>query len=394
MKLLGAHVEAVINLEEAEAGVIKDFGTSVLFNSKHVEPGEVIGLNAAIKGQRFRLLDESDENYIVVPLTLAMQWSAADLIALSKDYLDNHYAVTRQIRILSSYLKLRAEAHSVPGFVTTPEQRDLIEGTDMATKAEAAPKAASSGINRHRSHWRVMGNGKLAYIKGSEAKAGWTDNHKEALAYNLARAMGIGKYFATTSLFRHPSTKRFMSVIEAIPYGRHYRSRPPDAWLSLGYTDPGIKADEQVLKDLGDSGELDKLALYDQIIVNTDRHSYNWMISHATEPKFKLIDHGLAFDSSYPVAEPSYWSTYHSEFGPKNARGYNDYKALKLHPEAKKWLDGQNVDLLRAEMVSMGVPIGVIDSTLVRLQGMKDISKDKGDNLKKDDAFNNFRASK
>jgi hypothetical protein len=141
----------------------------------------------------------------------------------------------------------------------------------------------------------------------------------------------MGKYVPTTSVVHdktendHGSSGNHYSVMEMIPNARHFE---------------GSKADVKHLTAAKDSGDLDKLAIMNLLLGNTDRHGGNYMIS----PKgVHMIDHGFTFDfhgqSGREHVTPRYLTVANGHRHPDGEwLPSNDIDEVEAHPEAVKWL--------------------------------------------------------
>ena len=266
-------------------------------------------------------------------------------------------------------------------------QHQLIHGTDMK-----APKAAQSeeGINAQYSHWRQMGpegKGPMAYVKRSGGGVGdpnFDEPHREVAYNNLARdVFGLGDYVPNAALFRHPHTNEPHAVIERVHGGEHPELKPKQR---MGVTTGGIKmnAHAKALKELGDKGELDKLAMMNQIMGNHDRHQHNYLMTPGDEKApLKLIDHGYNFAENHEI--PSFARRPNDQhamkpFTPHYIHAYNrikdggeggDSQHEPIHPAAQEWLHGIKPEKLEAHMADMGIPKKYIDEASYRLTNLQ-----------------------
>ncbi len=83
----------------------------------------------------------------------------------------------------------------------------------------------------------------------------------------------------------------------------------------------------EALKSINGSGDLHKLAIFDMLMGNNDRHLGNVILSKDS-PKFYMIDAGRTIDYSSPHATHSLLTQ-----AEKNGLSHG------IHPEAQKWLD-------------------------------------------------------
>ena len=265
----------------------------------------------------------------------------------------------------------------------TDPQHQLIHGTDMK-----APKAAQSeeGINAQYSHWRQMGpegKGPMAYVKRSGGGVGdvnFDEPHREVAYNNLARdVFGMGDYVPNAALFRHPKTNQAHAVIERVHGGEHPELK---AKSRMGVATGGIKmnAHAKALKEMGDNGELDKLAMMNQIMGNHDRHQHNYLMTpDDPKAKLKLIDHGYNFAEDHQIPAFAQGGNNMKPFTPHYIHAYNriqdegqgDAEHEPIHPAAQEWLHGINPSKLEAHMNDMGIPKQYIDEAKYRLTNLQ-----------------------
>lgn len=231
------------------------------------------------------------------------------------------------------------------------EQHAMIHGLDVSHNNRAG-SIARPGVSSSR---RVkLPTGEHGIVKdaltGSESPTHAPSSaHAETIYHNAAKHFfGMGQYVPTTSYFQDPQYGAPGSVMKAIPNAEHVNRTRPDH--------------QAILAAHGDSGELDKMALMDSIMGNSDRHGGNYMMDGK---QIHLIDHGHALDYSdkdltkrsenyYPVSQPSYLQDYH-----RNKTGSHeqkDHHGIKLHPDAANWVMGFSPQNLTSFMRSQGLP--------------------------------------
>jgi len=301
----------------------------IVFRGAVVRPGEMHGIGSSVKGQKFHILGNRDGHHIVVPWDKILDFTHADLKSVRPEDVGTKFKLINPFELEpnSSSSTIISGFHGIPRYMRHPEQAALINGTDVS-----APEVAksNSGVNQYCSHWRKMGNGKLGYIKETDGKGKnqLSEAHSEALAYNVAKSMGLGHFYPTTSVFIHPVTGRPTSVMEAVSGGRHREGSSSQL--------PGAPVQEQrdMLHFHAKSGDLQKLALLDQIMANNDRHSGNYMFAHGQTPSIMMIDHGFTFaEDKESVSSPGYLRDEDPHWMNRS-----------IHPEALKWLLAQDAD--------------------------------------------------
>lgn len=142
----------------------------------------------------------------------------------------------------------------------------------------------------------------------------YPSSKREVLFKNLAdEYFDLGDFVPQTASFTHPESKKSYSAMEMVPEAEHFTktARP-------------IK----FLKQLGHSGHLDKLAVMDSVLGNSDRASHlNYMFS-SNAPHMHLIDNASVFNFN-DLRFPGYMHDV----------GHSDPLFLEqhMHPEAVKW---------------------------------------------------------
>jgi hypothetical protein len=247
-----------------------------------------------------------------------------------------------------------------PQYVHEPEQKKLFHGLDMKAKINDPETMFHNNIHRGGSMgWVQSPAGGPVLVKRSldrENKEGLSEAHREVLYHNMAKHFfGLGDYVPTTAAFRHPVTGKTHTVVAGIPNARHF-----------DYDEMG---DIDHIKKLGDSGELDKLAIMNNIMGNSDRHGFNYMMGG---PKgMMLIDHGRTLNHQVPNHHtvhdfnPAYMKAYayhpdHIKDNPENYAWGHDYQKFLdqsfVHPEAVKWLQGLDHDKFTQMLDAHEVP--------------------------------------
>lgn len=204
---------------------------------------------------------------------------------------------------------------------SSPEQRQLVDGLDLSEKNHVARPAHASDpgdhINGQWSVWathptlqsRVFAKGD-ANSYGSGAHRGAV---REVAYHNLARDFfGLGDYVPTTAVGKMVNGEAW-SVMMPVKDAEHYS---------------GSQRQHDIIKALGDRGELHKLAIMNFITGNNDRHHHNYLFD---KHGIKLIDHGHTFADPFArgLRVPRYLQHY-ERLNPH---------ARTMHPEAAKWLD-------------------------------------------------------
>jgi len=240
-----------------------------------------------------------------------------------------------------------SQRHSVGEYNQRPEQHALVHGLDFGGKSKEPDNPWTA--RAQTSHWRKAPNGSWAFVKmepkGRPVKIGFGESRREGLFHNLAHNFfGLGQYVTPTAVIHHPTTGEEHAIIEGVRGGEHYNDSP---WQ------------RDILKKLGDSGELDKLMIQDLVMGIPDRHDHNYML---TPKGLKLIDHGFALE--IPGDMPHYVNA--------NFKG----GAVSVHPDARQWLRTLDSDKLRQEMLRHQVPQKLVDNAVMRLERAQGIETD------------------
>jgi hypothetical protein len=194
---------------------------------------------------------------------------------------------------------------------------------------------------------------------------------REAAFHHLAsNVFGLGEHVPTTAAFQHPETGEHHSIQEKVMGGQHY--------------DPSDEQHAAVLHSMLQSGQLDKLAMMDTILGNSDRHPGNYMLTPGQGAQLHLIDNGLAMvgsSESRPVV-PHYWGRAGKTAHPGGEPGEHKWMEASLHPEAARWVKSLDPEHLRNEMHTLGAPKEAQDEAVRRLTAVqKSVKKgrDRGD---------------
>lgn len=161
---------------------------------------------------------------------------------------------------------------------THPEMKDMIKGMRLEEAQHFIRGInASVGAMGHVSFWTTH-NEKPFYVKG-QSDVHFPHSANEAASVNMAHHLGLSEYFPHVAMVEHG--KYPQAVIQGIVDMK----RPPRT-TALNK--------EQVRKQ--DENDIQKLALFDHIIMNTDRHSMNY--GYRPDGKIVMFDHGFALEPS------------------------------------------------------------------------------------------------
>lgn len=254
-----------------------------------------------------------------------------------------------------------SDVHSHEVFPLADEQKKLVHGLSVHSNNEVKkPAHAAAGGVR----WYRGTDGSPVVVKrGDEA-------HNEAVFYHTARDFfGLGNYLPTTAAIQHP-VHGVPASVQAMVTNASHLEKDEDGRPHHHH--------HQVIESLGASGELDKLAIMDNVLANGDRHKYNYLFT-SEEPRLKLIDHGYTL--------MNWGSDGWEPDGPHYIRTYGDIMAshhgipvekTSVHPEAAKWAAGLDPIALEMKLLSHGIPSRQAYAARERLARIQHRLKQKG----------------
>jgi ribosomal protein L17 len=224
--------------------------------------------------------------------------------------------------------------HAHPHIPHSKAQLALMHGVDLS-KVQQQQEGwtgdnALSGFGKNAKGKNVVVKGHMepdifdigSHYNHSE-NGGISSAQREAMYHNMAHnVFGLGQYVPTTAVAKHGDSH--YSVMEKIPNAGHYE---------------GSASHKRIMDKAKKSGDIQKLAIMNVILGNSDRHGGNYMIS----PKgLHMIDHGLTFNYGNNGR-----SIYEQPAYIKHAYPNKDNVDIPLHPEVKKWL--KNINLKQVE---------------------------------------------
>lgn len=286
-------------------------------------------------------------------------------------------ALSIEVRQLGSDLKKKeadedspivdADKHGM--YLHHPEQKALIHGVNVQSSAERPKQAGiyGSGVHSGFSKWVTSGKGTPSYLKGTyDSGLPGNSARKEAIYHNLAHSVfGLGQYVPTTAVLKHPTQiNEEYSLQEGVKDAEHMRLNFSDGSIE----DPGHK---EILKRLGDSGELHKLFVMNAIMGQRDRHTGNFVFSKTQAPHLHLIDNGFSFQ--YPDSV-DYLDAYHNaEHG--HATGHS------FPPSTAAYVAGLDPEHFQREMERHEMPSNDIRNAMLRMQAAKELFSNATDGL-------------
>lgn len=321
----------------------------VEYQGKKVKPGTLDH-----KGEDWAVLGQDQTHYHAVPSPKISGWQASDIKKFPKAKLGHDFNVSELPHYTGADRKLKATEHGDPINNKTPIQHELVEGLDLDSKEISGKKEKdAAGFRTNSSRWLNHPKHGPVYVKTDELDSPDYDQvyfsspKKEVVYHNLLNSFfGAGKHTTPTAFATDPQNGRDIAIVKGVDQGHHYNQ-----------TDSGH---HKTLKKMGDSGELDKLAMANYVLGNADRHHGNMMFDG--EDNLKLIDSGEAFgvepmliDRNFDI--PAYLAAYRksNKLAPEDFPESN-LEDHKWHPDAVKWAKGLNKHELEKQMEEQGVP--------------------------------------
>jgi hypothetical protein len=269
----------------------------------------------------------------------------------------------------------RAIEHGLPHLAHTPDQMSLLNGMDLAA-IRKSPNQKRGATERRGglAAWGVSKDGRVGFVKSADAMRNmdfatrdlgeYSSAQREAAFHLLARnVFGLGQHVPVTAAFQHPVTGEHHSVQEQVRAGEHVRR--------------GDAYHDAHLHHLFNQGTLDKLALMDMVMDNSDRHPGNYLLTPGQGSGIHLIDNGLAFakDAEAVTTIPHYWTkagvNAHGVQNAKDDYGEMSWMKTPLHPEAARWVASLDPEKLRTEMERLGLPKANVEESVRRLAALK-----------------------
>lgn len=334
------------------------------FKGKNVSPGEVELTAGPYQGSKLKLL-HLDDKYAYVQPFKAGDEHEVKVNKINRNVEGSHFIVSKKPEVLDVPNYVDANKHTDLGLTDSQEQKELVHGIDLSKDPIAKPFASTEARTKGDMSygWYKSAHDKLAHIKPSVIYGKNIDDldpkdkdylptaRREVIYHNVAkRFWGLGEHVPTTTLFKHPDTNVEHSAMEVVPEAMHIQSKSP-----------GHEGRDVLVKE-GDSGHLDKLAIMDSVMGNSDRNKFNYMVSPKTG-KTHLIDNALTFNF-HDKHVPAYLTDYH------NFKGESIENA-QLHPETAQWLKSLDPFALGAELTSQGVGQKLANQAVSRLMSMQ-----------------------
>lgn len=330
---------------------------SKLFRNKYVKPGKIEIVDGIYRGNKLPLLNVSDDRVYVIPPKAG--GSNVRISSIPRKLENHHYKILERPEDLKLPNFVDSSRHSIPEFSDHFEQKDLIHGIDLAQKPESSFGASTVDISNKPDHtigWYRNHSGKNVYVKPSVIFKNEDLSHKsdeyistgrrEALFYNLAKSFWkLGDYVPTTAVFKHPDTEHDYSAMAQVENGRHFVKWRGDKFVNH-------------LESAAETGDLQKLAIMDMAMGNSDRNRFNYLLTEAG-PRLRLIDNSLIFNYSKPKI-PEYLNDHHFSHN-------SDVTQDALHENARHWLVNLDPLHLKSDLLRYGVHENIANKAASKL---------------------------
>lgn len=353
------------------------------FKGKNILPGEISLVAGPYKNSKLKLLYMDDSYVYVLPFKAGNQ-AEVKVNKIPRSLENKHYIIEKEPEVLSVPNYVHGDKHSDKDLTHFQEQKELIHGINLADEPFNKPiTSTQSLISGDMAHgWYKSSTQKTGFIKPSvvyknEELKDTDPNYlstarREVIFHNLSKKFWqLGEFVPTTALFNHPDTKHEHSVMEIKPNTTHVHPKSTS------------HDTREMLVNLGNSGLLDKLAIMDIVMGNSDRNRFNYLLDNS-DGKIHLVDNALIFNYNYEHI-PAYLHDYHEFVRDNLVDAY-------MNPEAIKWLTSLNPFYLQSELLRNKVDPALVAKAVARLLSMQSEAligkQSKGDILLAHQRFN------
>lgn len=348
-------VDMLVALKKADGGP-KPQNAEVEWNSAKVRPG--IGW---YQGQHYNVLDAGPKEFVAVNAKKFPNFTHDDIERFDRN--SHQFEVSVPPVRIDQPTKVSLKEHGVGEFNEHPEMKALGEGFDFSSPRIGQPDHAGIGTRSKYSWWTNTPSGQKVYVKGEPHRPprhadGVPEARLEGIYSNTARSFfGLGHYVPPVAVVRHPQTGIEHALVQHVPGD------------PMNEFDPVHQA---IIRQHGDSGELDKLSLMNTVMGNTDRHDQNYLID-PKEGKLHLIDHNVVLDKDMMSPVHHYMDAYdyansHQGTGPVN---FDDTRDQPIHPAALEWLHKLDSHELEQQLKRLEVPYATRSAAVNRLEAIQ-----------------------
>jgi hypothetical protein len=316
----------------------------VEYKGNMVRPGEAMILAGPFAGSSLPIL-HLDEKHAHVQSFKSGGQEAAIINKLSTATLGSHWAIITHPK-LSSKPNLPED---VKDLNRLPAQTLLLYHLDLNNKI--VTKTSTHGDDG--AGWYLNGMSKHVFAKPEiesvhDDVKNLSTAQREVIFYLASEEFfGLGRSVPVTALVKNTKTEKLMSVIEKFD-GSHFFSSRPDA--------TGVRT----VKQAGNSGILEKMAIMDVIMGNCDRTKLNYMVNGE---QVALIDNSFIFNFRDEII-PAYILDYAHLIGRKLSE-------ILLKQETIDWLGSLDAFKLKEYLESLGVPEEFATESSKRLLSMQ-----------------------
>lgn len=327
-------------------------GGKVDFKGKKVIPGKVQIISGPFSGSNLKLFF-LDENSAYVEAFKAGGQSTTPINKLPRKHEGINWVVVQKPQVDNAQINIDGRKHGDPLFNRDLSQHVLLDGIDLNNPSfkKVLNTLTSDCIDKNSDHFGWFHN-KIGMkvlvkpeIKSSYDNVGdFSTSQREVLFKNLASDFfKLGEYVPNVAFFKHPETKKGHSAMELVPESWHFSND---------------RKTIKILKEKANSGVLEKLAIMDHIMGNSDRVSHlNYLLS-LNSPNIHLIDNSLIFNFNDKMI-PSY---IHDQM-----RTDPLYLDKHIKDDTANWIQTMDVFEFKHQMDSHGVPIELSAESIKRL---------------------------
>lgn len=244
--------------------------------------------------------------------------------------------------------------HGEDSAIRHDEQRALIEGLDLDTLRDGWSTAANG------TYVHVAPAVNPQYLRGEmEAADELPTSRRDAIFYNVAKEFfGLGAHVVPVACFSHPDNSSPHTATQFVP-GSHIELSTRAGAHSMNPNHETADA----LMAVGKAGVLDKLAVMDHIMGNSDRPISHCLVTPGRAPGIYLVHSGMCL-SDYAHQVPSYLLHYHRLYDPTTHP--DELRHAAFHPSVRGWIAELAPHRLGEMLIAQGVPEKLVRDTIAR----------------------------